>query len=557
MTTSGFSWLAGASILALMGGVSAAGAADCAGLASGLKLPNVHVVAAEHKAAADGLPGHCVLRAEANRRTGVDGKSYAIGFEMRLPDDWSGRFLYQENGGPEGEIVPALGDANQPNVYGGRPALARGFAVLSSNGGHDGADPANADAGLVAGVMFGLDPQARLDYGYQADAVLTPIAKTIIAEYYGRRPDRSYLAGCSNGGRHAMVEAVRLAGEFDGILAGAPGFNLPKASIQHAWDIQSLRLADPDSRKSFSREDIDLVAGRILEKCDKLDGAADGMVGNLKACQAAFDVKDLACTGAKTASCLSAGQVEALARMFTGPTDSAGKALYSDWSFEPGIAGGDWRFWKIDSTIPPWDNYPLIATMGAGALSYVFTTPPTRTAGTPAALVEFLANFDFDRDAPKIWAENGSESAMSLMTPPDAADPRLAELQKHGGKLIVYHGQADGVFSVNDTIRWYEKLTANSNGDATGFARLFTVPGMNHCSAGPSADQFDMLTALTDWVEAGKAPDSILASVKADNKELPAGWSKERTRPLCVWPKIAVYKGGDMESADSFACEAP
>lgn len=557
MTTSGFAWLASASSFVLLSGLPAASAADCKGLESRLDLPGVHVLSTGHQVASDGLPGHCILKAEANRRVGIDGKSYAIGFEMRLPDDWSGRFLLQENGGSEGEVVAAIGDASQPNAYGGQPALARGFVVLSSNGGHDGADPANADAGLVAGVLFGLDPQARLDYGYNADAVLTPIAKSIIATYYGRKPDRSYLAGCSNGGRHAMVSAVRLASEFDGILAGAPGFNLPKAAIQHAWDIQSLRLADPDSRKSFAPEDLTLVAGRVLDACDDLDGARDGMVGNLRACQKAFDIRELVCTGEKTASCLTSGQVEALSRMFAGPSDGSGKALYSDWSFDPGIAGADWRLWKIQSPIPPWDNYPLIATMGAGALSYVFTTPPTETAGTPAALVDYLVNFDFDRDAPKIWAEDDGNSAMSVMTPPDAEDPKLAVLQAHGGKLIVYHGQADGVFSVNDTIRWYEKLAENSGGDAGAFARLFTVPGMNHCSAGPATDQFDMLTALTEWVEKDKAPDRILAQVKADNKELPADWSKQRTRPLCVWPKIAVYTGGDMERADSFACEAP
>lgn len=557
MTTSGFAWLASAGALALFGALPAAVAADCKGLGSRLDLPGVHVLSTQYQAAADGLPGHCILKAEANRRVGIDGKPYAIGFEMRLPDDWSGRFLLQENGGSEGEVVAAIGDASQPNAYGGQPALARGFAVLSSNGGHDGADPANAEAGLVAGVLFGLDPQARLDYGYNADAVLTPVAKSIIATYYGRKPDRSYLAGCSNGGRHAMVSAVRLASEFDGILAGAPGFNLPKAAIQHAWDIQSLHLTDPDSRKSFSHEDLALVADRILDTCDGRDGAKDGMVGDLRACQKAFDIRELACAGGKTASCLTSGQVEALSRMFAGPSDSSGKALYSDWSFEPGIAGADWRFWKIESSIPPWDNYPLIATMGAGSLSYLFMTPPTRTAGTPTALIDYLVNFDFDRDAPKIWAEDNDRSAMSIMTPPDADDPKLAAFQAHGGKLIVYHGQADGVFSVNDTIRWYERLVANSGGDASAFARLFTVPGMNHCSAGPAADQFDMLTALTEWVEKDKEPDSILAQVKADNKELPADWSKQRTRPLCVWPKIAVYKGGDMERADSFACEAP
>ena len=70
-------------------------------------------------------------------------------------------------------------------------------------------------------------------------------------------------------------------------------------------------------------------------------------------------------------------------------------------------------------------------------------------------------------------------------------------------------------------------------------------------------EKFDALSALTDWVEKGTAPDRITASVNAANKEIPASWSPNRTRPLCPWPKYAKYASGDVEAAASFSCAAP
>jgi len=546
----------------LLSAGAAAAAEVCAGITTeSLGLANVRISRAELVGAGPDGPSHCRVEGVANERTGIDGRHYAIGFEMRLPtpDGWNGRFLHQLNGGNDGVVVPALGDPNNLNAVGGVSALARGFAVLSSDSGHDGKDPANAPEGLAQGNVFGLDPQARLDYGYAADLTLSPVAKTVIARFYGRAPDHSYAFGCSNGGRHVMVAAVRLAGAYDGFIAGDPGFNLPKAAIQHAWDVQDFEKADPDLRKSFSREDMRLISAKVLDACDALDGVQDGMVGDLKLCQRRFRLADLACTGEKIASCLTPQQVAALARAFGGPRDSAGHQLYATWPFDAGMGSENWRFWKLESPIAPWEHLPLIAIMGAGSLSYVFTTPPTRTDGTPQALLKFLESFDFDKDAPKIYARDGTytESAMEFMTPPDAADPRLAELDRAGHKLIVYHGQSDGVFSVDDTIDWYDRLDRNNAGKAASFARLYLVPGMNHCAGGPSTDKFDMLGAMVDWVENGRVPDAITATVSDKNLELPADWSRNRTRPLCAYPAIARYQGGDKEHADSFVCSGP
>jgi feruloyl esterase len=173
-------------------------------------------------------------------------------------------------------------------------------------------------------------------------------------------------------------------------------------------------------------------------------------------------------------------------------------------------------------------------------------------------------NFSMDDDAPKIYATDDTYTIapFDYMTPPNPTD--LHVLRDRGAKLIVFHGIADGVFSPNDTVAWYQGLAAANGGEASDFARLFLIPGMNHCSGGPCTDQFDMVDALVDWVEQGLAPDRIIATARGEgnvggeNEELPADWAPDRTRPLCPYPQFAKYSGsGDLDDAASFICEAP
>lgn len=494
-------------------------------------------------------PAHCLVQGRMNERTSpVDNQRYAVGFEMRLPVAWNGRFFYQANGGLDGVVVPALG-----GIGGGGPrssALQMGFAVISSDAGHAGS----------MGPRFGLDPQARLDYGYNAVAQLTPMAKNLIAKAYGRGPDRSYFGGCSNGGRHAMVAAVRSSQQYDGILAGDPGFNLPKAAVAQLYGAQQYAAVasaktpagQPDLQSAFTPAELKLVADKVLARCDALDGLADGIVSNVQACKKRFDIQrdvPTCAAGTRDGMCLSAPQKNALANVFKGARNGAGQPIYSSFPFDAGVSGGNWREWKFASP----------ATRDAGAVAFIFSTPPLadRPQGLPFAL-----GFDMDRDAPRIAATDGvfRESALSFMTPPDAAN--LGALRDKGGRMIVYHGTSDPVFSSDDTAAWYERVQAANGGDASSFARYFPVPGMNHCSGGPATDQFDMLSALVDWVEQGKAPASITASARGagapvPNAEVPASWSPQRTRPLCPYPQVATYTGGDTERASSFACKTP
>ncbi|HEX5687720.1 MAG TPA: tannase/feruloyl esterase family alpha/beta hydrolase [Ideonella sp.] len=534
-------------LLAACGGGDALATLACTDTTTAkLNIPNLQVASAVEVAASGVLPAHCKVTGALNARTGIDGKQYAIGFELRTPlaAAWNGKFFFQGGGGTNGFIVPATGNLlNAPTGT----ALERGYAVASTDGGHNTGQ---------SDVSFGIDPQARSDYGYNAVGQVTLVAKKIVQARYGQAPARSYLLGCSNGGRDAMVASSRFADQFDGYVAANPGFNLPKAAIAEQWDTQQfMSAATPGQlpKDAFPASAMNLVAQKIIAKCDALDGVADGMVNERVACQAAFSIaNDVAtCTGAPDASCLTAAQKTALQNVFGGARDSANRSLYASWPMDPGVSGQNWRFWKLDAGFAP---FPFNTLIGAGAMGYIFSTPPDAPSLADGG-IGYQLGFSMDTAAAKISAKTGiyKESALDFMTPPNPT--QLGTLKTHG-KLIVVHGTADPVFSANDTMAWYDALKA-VDAAAPNYARLFLVPGMNHCAGGPATDRFDMLTALENWVEKGTAPDAVRATVNAaDPDVMAAGWPAKRSRPLCAYPKQAMLESGatDTEEAASFEC---
>ena len=524
---------------------------SCADLITRASFANTTITAANAIAAGTltvaGTPvaAHCQLRGSMYPRiSAVDGKSYAIGFEMRLPNSWNGRFFYQANGGIDGSIGTAAG-----GIGGGGPldnALNKGFAVISSDAGHVGS----------LGPSFGIDPQARLDYGYQAVAKLTPMAKAVIQTAYGRAPDRSYFAGCSNGGRHTMVAASRSADQYDGFLVGNPGFQLPKAAIANIAGAQAyaaLASTPSDISTGFTAAERALVSNAVLSKCDALDGSADGLVQDTTACQAAFDLnRDVpTCSGARDGSCISAAQKTSIAKLFSGATTSAGAKIYASFPYDAGLGTAGWAVWKYSNSL----------NLDSGAVAYIWQVPPTTDPLATFNGPNFSLTGNVDTMLSGVNATNATytEAALSFMTPPNPSN--LSVLKNRGAKMMLYHGTSDPIFSSDDTTAWYEALRAANGGDASKFARFFRVPGMNHCSGGPAADQFDMLTPLVAWVERGEAPASVRASVRGTgnaggvNADLPATWTATRSRPLCPYPQVARYKGsGSIELAENFEC---
>ncbi|WOT05897.1 tannase/feruloyl esterase family alpha/beta hydrolase [Shewanella youngdeokensis] len=531
----------------------------CEKLADAFSYPSTTITGVERVEAGIvkrySTPAHCIVTGHMNERMGkgykTDTTAYAMGFEMRLPVNWNGRFYYQANGGLDGAVKPAVGDIMYTGTE-NSAALSKGFAVISSNAGHPSRTP-----------TFGLDPQARIDYGYNAVAELTPMAKALINVAYGKLPDRSYFGGCSNGGRHTMVASTRFSNMYDGFLVANPGFHLPQAAVSQMYGVQQYAsLVDtsnatdddilPVLESAITVPEFAVVAAAVVAQCDALDGVQDGMVNALLACQQAFDFeRDVkTCRGERDGTCLTAEQKTVFANVMQGPRHSKTNAeIYTKFLYDAGMGGTGYTKWE----------YQMAMTRDPSAVAFIFTTTPTPfNYRSKLANFEFANGFSMDTDAAKIYATDGeyTEAPMSFMPPVD--ETNLSAMRDRGAKMMVVHGSSDPVFSVNDTINWFDGVQQENQGNADEFARLYLVPGMNHCGSGPATEVFDMLDDLVEWVEEGAQPQQVIASVKADSADLPDDWSKTRTRPLCPYPTVATYSGsGSIEDAANFSCVLP
>jgi feruloyl esterase len=466
------------------------------------------------------LPEHCRIRGTIAPRVGQGGRSFGIGFELRLPAEWNGRFLFQGGGGMDGVVLPAVGTVANS---GKGPALARGFAVVSTDAGHSGS-PVDA--------TFGLDQQARIDYAYNALDKVTVEAKRLVEAFYGAPPRYSYMLGCSNGGRQALTLAQRMPLYYDGIVAGAPAMRFSGLAIGQVWNQQVVARIAPKNgegrpilSRAFSDGDLRLVRDRVLARCDARDGLADGMINAWRGCD--FDPGELTCTAGKTDSCLAPNQVEALRELYRGPLAPDGSHIYGPFTYDTGIASPAWRGIRLGTSETGISNAGD-ATLGAGQLRYYQLTPPD-----PG--FDPLSPFDLGDVLRRVRAT----ASMG-----DADSPYLATFAARA-KLIVYNGLSDQGMATPVIADWYERMLA-ATGEAGGRSvRLFAVPGMLHCGGGEATDRFEMLDAIMEWVEHDKAPDRIPATTS----RTPAV-----SRPLCPYPRFARYVGGDTAAEGSFEC---
>ena len=431
------------------------------------------------------LPAHCEVMGVLHERSGVDGKPYAIHFShaptpgLERPILLSGRRWQQwSHGGRVGNDVSSRGTGIAAGVCRGEPGLGTrqcgrcGFCARRCAG-------------------FRLRPQARADYGHASLEVVAEAAKAVVTAYYAKPPQYSYFVGCSKGGQEGMAFAQLYPDEFDGIVAAAPGFSLPRAALAEAWDVQSIAEAEPASAGTQSSlaarlaqfptvfADADLAVARdtVLDACDADDGLKDGMILDFDQCTMAKVAPKLqarTCPANQTEGCLTAAQVRGLLKIFAGPKTPGGKALYSPWQWDAGIASPGWRIWKIgsaDGKVPA-----LNIVLGGPSLASVFTTPPTPISGTPLDAFGFQLGFDLTRDGAKIDATN-AQFSRSAWQDIAARSADLSAFRAHGGKMIVPHGVSDPVFSIRDTLKWYGEVQQRNGGEAASFVRVFPVPG--------------------------------------------------------------------------------
>jgi hypothetical protein len=450
------------------------------------------------------LPAYCRVEGTIDPRTGVGGKAFGIGFALAMPENWAGRFLFQGGGGLNGMIREPLGT----EVSGNASALSRGYAVVSNDTGHKGT---NFDSSFTA------DQQAHLDFLYVANGKVAPLAKEIIAAFYGKPAEHSYFVGCSTGGREAMIMSQRYPSYFDGIVSGDPAIRTGHSNMALAFIGSTFTRAaqettgKADYKALFSESDKKLVLNALLNACDANDGIKDGMIFG----KCDFDPATLNCQGAKAESCLLPAQTAALKKALAGPRDSHGNATYAAFPYDVGIAE-------------------------AG-----FGTPGLLSGPSIPVPVKIGADFDADAENYKLVTDYNARLGDSLYT-------NLSSYFGHNGKLIFYHGLSDAWFSPLDTLGYYERMAGDNGGveKVSSSSRIFMVPGMGHCNGGAATlDQFDMLTAITDWVEKGTAPESVVAT----GRSFPG-----RSRPICAYPSYAQYTGqGDPNDAKNFVCKKP
>jgi feruloyl esterase len=465
---------------------------------------------------ADGaVPAHC-------RVTGL--LKPEIAFEVSLPAKWNGRFYMIGNGGHAGENLEDLGRVNQRNA-----AMSLGFAFAQTNTGHD----SRKEPG---GTFVMSNPQKAIDYAYRAVHLTATTAKAITAQYYAKPIARSYWNSCSNGGRQGLIEAQRYPEDFDGLVINAPWVSQTGFTIGALWNQRAISGTSLDAAK------LNALATRVMEKCDAVDGLKDGVIDDPRRCE--FDAaKDMPSCGAGTnggGECLTAAEAAAINRIYKGPQTSKGKSIF------PGFMPGSEAPGAAVGNLPPtsaWMNFIVPATADGRAADFNLAENTMRyLVFTPPKPDWDHKTFDFDRD-PRLldaWARKANA---------DSTD--YSRFRRRGGKVLMTYGWADQVLQPMMGVDYYEKVLAKNGAKTQDFMRLFMVPGMTHCAGGHGTDRFDAVTAVIDWVEKGKAPDSIHASRVVDNQVV-------RTRPLCPYPQVARYSGsGSIDDAANFRCTKP
>jgi feruloyl esterase len=443
------------------------------------------------------VPSFC--RVQAVSRPTTDSE---IHFEVWMPPEgkWNGKFEGTGTGGYDGSIsYGALADG-----------VSRGYAATSTDTGHIGGD-----------LVFGRGhPEKVKDWAFRAMHVTAEAAKLMLRNLYGRWPDHSYYVGCATGGHQALSEAQRYPEDYDGIVAGDPGNDRlnETAGYVSAW----LALHDSAGKPLLTQSELQLVTRSAVAQCDADDGVKDGVIDDPRRCK--FTPASLLCKADKTDRCLTQMQVDAVKAVYAGTRNPrTGEMIFPGWSIGSEGFGpqAGWGAWLVNPKVP----------MRSEVYNdFVFHDPNWD-----------FHSFDFDKDVAY------AQAAIPWL----AAESRdLSGFYGRHGKLILYAGWSDPVASAEDIVEYgtdIEKVMGPEK--ARQFFRFYMVPGLGHCSGGPGTTDFDMLAALEQWVEHGKAPDRIIASRKLDD-------GATRTRPLCVYPQVARWNGkGSSDDAANFVCK--
>jgi hypothetical protein len=481
-------------------------------VAAGLFTPPGPAVAGREAAIFKHAPAFCRVAA-----TLAPSSDSEIKVEVWMPENgWNGRLKGQGNGGFAGYI----------NYVDLAAAMSEGSASVSTDTGHSSTNHTWALG----------HPEKITDYGYRGIHEMTVSAKVIVQAFYGRPQQKAYFAGCSNGGRQALMEAQRYPDDYDAILAGAPANDwttLLSSGLNITQSVGEDGFVPPAK--------VATLAKAVVAACDARDGVADGVLNDPRACH--FDPATLLCKGADADSCLTARQVETVKAIYAGERDTSGQTIFP--GFLPGAEMGDngWVSWITGKELRKGEGFGFVQ----GYFSNMVYDDPKWDFRTVKV------------DDARRLAEEKTASKLN------ATDADLKPFVAHGGKLILFHGWNDPAIPSLNTVHYYEQVASALGPEQTASSvRLYMIPGMQHCAGGPGADIFgqsdsvpvkdaehNIYTTLIEWREKGSAPGTVIATKYEDG---PAKGVK-MTRPICPYPQEPVYSGtGDTNSAASFVC---
>lgn len=463
------------------------------------------------------VPAFCRVIAE-DKPTGDSD----IKIEVWMPaDGWNGKFRGQGNGGFAGEM----------DYRGLGIAVLQGYSSAATDTGHAGHA---TEAAWAKG-----HPEKVIDFGYRAIHEMTVIGKATVKAFYGEDAKFSYFGNCSNGGRQALMEAQRYPEDYNGILAGAPANYWTHLLSSALWDAQ---VTTSNTESYIPSSKIPAIAQAVLAACDAQDGVKDGVLNDPRQCH--FNPATMLCKEGNSDSCLTQPQVTALKKLYEGAHDSKGKRVFL--GFVPGgeEGPGGWGRW-ITGDAP---GQALLFAFGHGYFG---------------EMVYEKEDWDYKKARLDDAVASSDQKFAKVL---NARNTDMKAFKAHGGKLILYHGWNDPGISPLSTVNYYDAvLQKMGRHGADSFVRLYMVPGMQHCGGGPGANffgqsgispvndaQHNIYLGLEEWVEKGSAPKAIIAS-KLEG-DAPTGAVK-MTRPLCVYPEEAKYKGsGDTNDAANFVC---
>ncbi|KAJ9238273.1 hypothetical protein DTO169E5_4817 [Paecilomyces variotii] len=438
-----------------------------------------------------------------------------INTQVWLPlEGWNGRFQ-------------ALGGGGFSTGFGATYltyAVSQGFASASTDGGNPG--EAGTDT-IPTDLSWALSSENNVnwflleDYASKATNDMSVIGQQVTKSYYKKPASYSYFAGCSGGGRQGLLMAQKYPDTFDGILAVAPAINIQNFIPAGLWAAQVMNQIGVYP----SPCEIDAFTKAAVQACDWLDGVEDGIISLPDLCQVkAHDLvgKNYTCNGIQKT--LSASSAKVIQAAWSGTASATGKY--------------GWFGVNKDAAI---NTYYIPTTCAANGTCH--SKGSDLFGDWFRYLIVKDPNFSIENMTPKAFIEGLHSSTTQYSSILGTNDPDLSNFKASGGKMITWHGLADEAIPPNGTIVYYQEVL-KADPEAHDFYRFFEAPGVGHCYGGLGPIPNGAMSQLIEWVEKGRAPDTLHAT-KGSN---------DTARDLCPYPLRQKFIGGDARNATSFTC---